>query len=155
MTLKKYFIFYVLAVFVLFSACDNGNKPSEQKKNGGHALSKEMISASSLDDKTNYAAMDPVPLPKDFPEDVYLYANAKPIKSFKSAKGFSVTLFTSDTVEKVVADYREHAKLSGWQDEKVLSLSTQAILKYRVGEHPMAVQVAQKRGGSLITVSTQ
>lgn len=112
-------------------------------------------SAAALEDSINYAALEPVDLPQDFPGEIHLYANAKNIKSFKSDKGFSVTLFTPDSLEKVVADYRQYAELAQWRDEKVLELSDKTVLKYNVDERPVAVQVVEKNSGCLITISTK
>lgn len=153
--MKKYTIILLIIFFILILSCPDDNQAAGAKGRNGSTLRTDSGMAPALEDNTDYAAMEAVKLPKDFPGDIHLYANARNIKSFKSDKGFSVTLFTPDTLEKVVADYREYAELAQWQDEKVLELSNKTVLKYKVDGRILAVQVAQKQGGCLITISTK
>ena len=53
-------------------------------------------------------------LPKDFPDDIAIYENAKVERSTESNSGTSVILQTSDSVGKVTSFYNDNLKSNGW-----------------------------------------
>jgi hypothetical protein len=146
-------LFIVLATLLI--ACPNQSGVGGGKTSGTRDSKEDSSAALVIPDSLDYADMKPVPLPKGFPQDVYLYANAKPIAGFISARGFAATLFTNDDLDTVVIAYRQRAELEQWQALKVLTLSAQAVIKYKRGSLAVTVRVNRKAGGSLITVSVQ
>jgi len=146
----------LLIMCVIFSvACSNQRRANGAANAGTGRSGEDSATAPVVPDNLDYADLKPVPLPKGFPDKVYLYAEAKTIAGFRSARGYAVTLFTKDGLDTVVATYRQRAELEQWRAFKVLSLLTQAVINYKSGSVDVSVRIARKVAGSLITVSVQ
>ncbi|MEJ2665442.1 MAG: hypothetical protein P8107_15615 [Spirochaetia bacterium] len=146
-------ILLIITAFIVACPGGKGNGPAKKSEGAMTAAHPDPLSASK--EKLNYASMDPVPLPRDFPEGVYLYAGAKTIAGFHTAENYAVTLYTPDDIKTIVASYKERAKLEQWKELKVLTLSDQTVIKYKAGDHAVTVRVTREAAGSLIALTVR
>ena len=95
-------------------------------------------------------------LPSNFPDDVPLYGNAKPLSSMAApAHGTVVNLRTADTPEQVFAWYREHYAQQGWEIEQQIEERGRSMVLARKGNRVSSVVIMGVPGATqaLLTVA--
>ncbi len=95
-------------------------------------------------------------LPSDFPDDVPLYGNAKPLASMSApAHGTVVNLRTADTPEQVFAWYQAHYAQQGWEIEQQLAERGRSTISARKGNRVSSVVIMGVPGATqaLLTVA--
>jgi len=66
-------------------------------------------------EEVHFAGGKPVALPAEFPADVAIYPGATVVMTVTGEKEMSITLNTTDSVEKVEAFYKKKLKEDGWK----------------------------------------
>jgi len=95
-------------------------------------------------------------LPTDFPDDVPLYGNARPLSSMAAPnRGTVVNLRSSDTPEQMFAWYQEHYAAQGWQIEHAKEEHARSTLVARKGNRVSSVVILGVPGATqaLLTVA--
>ncbi len=95
-------------------------------------------------------------LPSNFPDDVPLYGNAKPLSSMAApAHGTVVNLRTADTPEQVFAWYRDHYAQQGWEIEQQIEDRGRSTILARKGNRVSSVVIMGVPGATqaLLTVA--
>jgi hypothetical protein len=95
-------------------------------------------------------------LPTDFPDDVPLYGNAKPLSSMAAPNhGTVVNLRTSDPPERMFAWYQEQYAAQGWEIELAREEHARSTLVARKGNRISSVVILGVPGATqaLVTVA--
>jgi hypothetical protein len=95
-------------------------------------------------------------LPSDFPEDVPVYGDARPLSSMASPEhGTVVNLRSADPPEKVFAWYRDHYGQQGWTVEHAEEARGRSTLVVRKGNRVSSVVIQAVPGATqtLLTVT--
>jgi hypothetical protein len=95
-------------------------------------------------------------LPRDFPDDVPVYANARPLSSMQSpTHGMVVNLRSPDTPAQVFAWYQENYAAQGWEVEQAREEHARSILVVRKGNRISSVVVMGVPGATQALVSVE
>ncbi|HSJ99518.1 MAG TPA: hypothetical protein VLC53_20745 [Myxococcota bacterium] len=93
-------------------------------------------------------------LPSDFPDDVPLYANARPLASMASpSHGTVVNLRSADTPAQVFAWYQEHYAAQGWEIEQAREEHARSTLVARKGNRVSSVVIMGVPGATQALLS--
>jgi hypothetical protein len=93
-------------------------------------------------------------LPTDFPDDVPLYGNARPLSSMASpTHGTIVNLRSADTPAQVFAWYREHYAEQGWEIEQAREERARSTLVARKGNRVSSVVISGVPGATQALLS--
>jgi hypothetical protein len=95
-------------------------------------------------------------LPSDFPDDVPLYGNARPMSSLASREhGTVVNLRSSDPPAQVFAWYRDHYAQQGWEIEHASEAHARSTVVARKGNRVSSVVIQGVPGmtQALLTVT--
>jgi hypothetical protein len=88
-------------------------------------------------------------LPSDFPDDVPLYANARPLSSMASRDhGTVVNLRSADPPAAVYAWYREHYAAQGWEIEQAREDRARSTLVARKGNRVSSIVITSVPGAT-------
>lgn len=81
-------------------------------------------------------------LPTDFPDDVPLYGNARPLASMAApSHGMVVTLRSTDTPAQLFAWYQEHYQSQGWEIEHAKEERARSTLVARKGNRVSSIVI--------------
>lgn len=95
-------------------------------------------------------------LPSNFPEDVPLYGNARPLSSMAApAHGTVVNLRTADAPDRVFAWYQSHYAEQGWEIEQQLEERGRSTILARKGNRVSSIVITGVPGATqaLLTVA--
>ena len=70
-------------------------------------------------------------IPENFPEDVYIYKNAKVTAGMKVPNGFNVMLSTSDTASKIQSTYKKEMTSLGWQEAVSMNMGGMITCQFK------------------------
>jgi hypothetical protein len=134
------FFFCVFFSIVLITGCgeraeENAIEKKIEKATGAEAdvdLSKKGIKITGETDGGKYTVTtgEETEIPKDFPDDVFIYRPSKAIMATKIPEGYSIALTTRDNQSKVLGAYRQEMKAKGWSEETCMSMGPQSVLVY-------------------------
>jgi hypothetical protein len=93
-----------------------------------------------------------VALPDDFPKDVAIYPDAKPLASTSDKKHISVTLKTADPSEKVAAFYKDRLKADGWEIEQTMNMGAISMVHAAKGGRKATVSVNNDSDQTIVTI---
>jgi hypothetical protein len=97
-------------------------------------------------------------LPTDFPDDVPLYGNARPMASMAApGRGTIVNLRSSDPPADVFAWYQEHYQAQGWEIEHAKQEHARSTVVARKGNRVSSVVITAIPGATqaLLTVAEE
>jgi hypothetical protein len=80
-------------------------------------------------------------IPKDFPDDVFIYRPSKAIMAMKIPEGYSIALATRDDRSKVLSAYRQKMKAKGWSEETYMSMGPQSVLVYKKNDRAANISI--------------
>jgi hypothetical protein len=80
-------------------------------------------------------------IPKDFPNDVFIYRPSKAIMAMKIPEGYSIALTTRDNRSKVLSAYRQEMKAKGWSEETYISMGPQSVLVYEKNDRAANISI--------------
>ena len=80
-------------------------------------------------------------IPKDFPDDVFIYRPSKAVMAIKIPEGYSITLTTSDNRSKVLSSYREEMNAKGWSEETSIIMGPQSVLVYKKNDRVANISI--------------
>ena len=93
-------------------------------------------------------------LPTDFPDDVPLYGNARPLSSLSAPEhGAIVNLRSTDPAEQVFAWYREHYAQQGWTVEVAKQERARSMVVARKGNRVSSVVITAIPGATQAVLS--
>jgi len=92
-------------------------------------------------------------IPKNFPVDVLIYQPSKAVQAVEVTGGYSLSLTTSDGVEKVAASYKEQMVSKGWAEQVSMNLGGQTMLVYEKESRTASIAIMAMEGETHITVS--
>lgn len=96
------------------------------------------------------------PLPSNFPDDVPLYGNARPLSSMAApAHGIIVNLRTADAPQQVFTWYQAHYAQQGWELEQQIEERGRSTILARKGNRVSSVVIMGVPGATqaLLTVA--
>jgi len=111
------------------------------------------ITGATEGEKFSVTTGDATEIPKDFPDDVPLYQPAKAIGALEVPGGYSVTLTTGDTVDKVASTYKEQMTSHGWAEQASMNMGGQTVLVYGKEQRITNIAVMPVEGETTITVT--
>jgi hypothetical protein len=111
------------------------------------------ITGESEGGKYTVSTGEETELPKDFPEDIFIYRPSKTIMAMKMAEGYSIALTTGDDRSKVLSAYREEMKARGWSNETSMSMGTQSVLVYEKDDRAANINIVPSDKGVQINVT--
>jgi hypothetical protein len=96
-------------------------------------------------------------IPKDFPDDVFIYQPSKAVMAMELDEGYSIAMTTHDDRIKVVGAYRQEMKARGWTEETSMDMGAQSVLVYEKKGRTANVSVVPMEGALQInmTVTTE
>lgn len=145
------FLFCIFFSIVLATGC--GERAEEkaiekkiEKTTGAEAdvdLSKKgmKITGETEDGKYTLTTGGETEIPKNFPDDVFIYRPSKAIMAMKIPEGYSITLTTRDKQSKVLSAYRQEMKLKGWSEETSMSMGPQSVLVYKKNDRAANISI--------------
>ncbi|MBW1963621.1 MAG: hypothetical protein JRI40_00140 [Deltaproteobacteria bacterium] len=80
-------------------------------------------------------------IPKDFPDDVFIYRPSKAIMALKIPEGYSITLTTRDNRSKVLSIYRQEMNAKGWSEETSMIMGPQSVLVYEKNDRVANISI--------------
>ena len=80
-------------------------------------------------------------IPKDFPDDVFIYRPSKAVMAMKIPEGYSITLTTSDNRSKVLSTYRQEMNAKGWSEETSIIMGPQSVLVYEKNDRVANISI--------------
>jgi len=92
-------------------------------------------------------------IPKDFPNDVFIYRPSKVMTAMNMPEGRSLTLTTKDDGPKVVETYKQEMTAKGWSEQASMNLGAQSVLVYEKKERAANITIAPMDGETLVTVT--
>ena len=92
-------------------------------------------------------------IPKDFPDDVFIYRPSKAIMAMKIPEGYSIALTTRDNRSKVLSAYRQEMKAKGWSEETFMSMGTQSVLVYEKNDRAANISIVTSDNALQINVT--
>jgi hypothetical protein len=97
-----------------------------------------------------------VALPADFPADVPVYPQARPMTVATVNKETTVLLTTSDARQKVVAFYKDKMKENGWKSKSATDMPQVSMFEGEKAGRTMVVLISETSDGKIqITLSTK
>ncbi len=95
-----------------------------------------------------------VQIPSDFPADLPIYKNAKPLAVMKIEKeGHSVTLESVDSLDTVYSFYVDALQANGWTLEAQMDFGTQKMIAAKKGDQTAAVSLGSSDGKTQIVLT--
>jgi hypothetical protein len=89
------------------------------------------ITGETKDGKYTLTTGEETEIPKDFPDDVFIYQPSKITMAMKIPEGYSVTLTTGDKKSQVLSAHRKEMTAKGWSEEASMNMSQHSILTYK------------------------
>jgi hypothetical protein len=145
------FLFCLFFSIVLLTGC--GERAEEkamenkiEKATGAKAdvdLSKKGMKITGETDRGKYTVItgEETEIPKDFPDDVFIYRPSKAVMAMKIPEGYSITLTTSDNRSKVVSAYRQEMNAKGWSEETSMIMGPQSVLVYKKNDRVANISI--------------
>lgn len=84
-----------------------------------------------------------VTIPQEFPPDVFIYENARPVIAMVAGDNAMVTLDTEDASETVIEACKKGMLEQGWKEKAAINLPNGAILKYDKKERKVDVTISK------------
>ena len=145
------FFFCVFFSIVLVTGCgERAEEKAMEKKieeaTGAKAdvdLSKKgmKITGETEGGKYTVTTGEETEIPKDFPDDVFIYRPSKAIMAMKIPEGYSIALTTHDNRSKVLSAYRQEMKARGWSEETSMSMGPQSVLVYEKNDRAANISI--------------
>lgn len=121
---------------------------------GGKAdvdVNKGQISINAEDGQTKYSAGENVSLPDGFPEDIFIYDDAKikmAISNSSENGGFSVSYVTSSGESEVFSKYKEEMVKNGWKKDTETDMGANGkMLNFSKGKSNVLVVIGTDDSG--------
>ena len=159
----KRFYLGLCCFLLLLNGCGNSEEKAVEKKIEKETGAKTQVDLSDKGmkvtganegEKFSVTTGDATQIPKDFPEDVPLYQPAKAVGALEVTGGYSVTLTTSDPVDKVAASCKEQMVSQGWTEQASMNMGGQTVLVYgKEGGRVTNIAVMPVDGETTITVT--
>ncbi len=92
-------------------------------------------------------------LPADWPEDAPVYKGLQLTMSLKSGNSSSVQGTTSDSMDKVVAFYKDAAEKGGWTEASAMTQPQMTMLNYTKENRNLSVMVTEQDSVTALTLS--
>lgn len=157
--------FVIVALCLVLLAAGCGKEAQEAKleeeiekatgKDAEVDISKEgmKIEGETEEGKYEMTAGDEAKIPKDFPDDVFIYRPSEVTMSMKVPEGHSVTLVTKDDKDKVLEAYKKEMEGKGWSEEGSMHMNDTSMLTYKKGPRMATVNMAPTKGTVQIVIS--
>lgn len=145
------FLFCLFFSIVLLTGC--GERAEEkamenkiEKATGAKAdvdLSKKGMKITGETDRGTYTVNtgEETEIPKDFPDDVFIYRPSKAVMAMKLPEGYSLTLTTSDDRSKVLSTYRKEMNAKGWSEETSVIMGPQSMIGYKKNDRVANISI--------------
>ena len=158
---KFYFCLFCL-MFIAAGCGKTADEKAVEKKieaaTGGDAevdLSKKgmKVTGETAQGKYSLSTGESVQIPKDFPDDVFIYRPSKAIAAMKMAQGYSISLTTGKEVEEVTETYREEMEGKGWSEQTAMNMGAQMVLVYTKESRIANIAIAATGDATRITLT--
>jgi hypothetical protein len=129
-----------------------------EKETGAKAdvdLSRKGMKITGETDRGKYTLItgEETEIPKDFPDDVFIYRPSKAVMAMKVPDGYSITLTTSDNRSKILSTYREEMNAKGWSEETSMIMGPQSVLVYKKNDRVANISIITSDKALQITVT--
>ena len=127
-----------------------------EKEGGGKAdvnLHDGKIDIKTKDGEMSMTAGGGAKIPEDFPKDVLVVKNAKILAAIKVPDGFSLSMESKDSVEKLMDQYTAEMKAQGWTTETTMNMGEQMVTSFAKDKRKAAVMIAKGGEGSQLTIT--
>ncbi|MCK4605482.1 MAG: hypothetical protein KAU41_12470 [Deltaproteobacteria bacterium] len=157
------FLFCLFLSIVFLTGC--GERAEEkamekkiEKETGAKAdvdLSRKGMKITGETDRGKYTLItgEETEIPKDFPDDVFIYRPSKAVMAMKVPDGYSITLTTSDNRSKILSTYREEMNAKGWSEETSMIMGPQSVLVYKKNDRVANISIITSDKALQITVT--
>ena len=145
------FLFCLFFSIVLLAGC--GERAEEkaienkiEKATGAKAevdLSEKKMKITGETDRGTYTINtgEETEIPKDFPDDVFIYRPSKAVMAMKIPEGYSLTLTTDDDQSKVLSTYRKEMSAKGWSEETSVIMGPQSMIGYKKDDRAANISI--------------
>jgi len=145
------FLFCLFFSIVLLTGC--GERAEEkamenkiEKATGAKAdvdLSKKGMKITGETDRGTYTVTtgEKTEIPKDFPDDVFIYRPSEVIMAMKVPEGYSLTLTSNDDRSKILDIYKQKMNTKGWTEETSIIMGPQSTLVYKKNDRVANISV--------------
>ena len=111
------------------------------------------ITAETEEGKYTVTTGEETRIPKDFPDDVFIYQPSKAVMAMEIAEGYSIALSTRDERLKVVGAYKQEMKAKGWTEEASMDMGSQSVLVYEKKGRNANISIVPMEGALQINVT--
>lgn len=158
MTKKLVFLcLAMLAVPLIIGGC--GKSPEEkaiekfvEKKSGGKvSVDMSQGKVTVKEGNATITSGGNVKVPDAFPKDVPVYPDTEILSSVASSDIVHLTLISKDSIEKIVASYKEKMKQGGWKETGSFAIGGNTVtMAYEKDNRNATIAVSQDKGKSAI-----
>jgi len=100
------------------------------------------ISGKTEEGEFTVSTGNEVAIPKDFPEDIFIYHPSKTTMAMNVPEGYSLTLTTSDNKADVLSAYSREMTDKGWSQVTSMETGAGSMLVYEKGERSASISLA-------------
>ena len=144
-------VYFVIAITVVSCLALGGCKKAAEKmieskmaKDGVNAKvdsSNGKMTVQTQDGTTVIASGKDTKVPENFPKDIYLYEGATIIGSVSVPNGFSLSMETGDSADKVLGTIKSKMTGLGWKQEMNMNQGKTSIVSYKKGEWTTMINI--------------
>lgn len=148
--MTRFFFCVFFSIFLITGCGERAEEKAIEKKiekaTGAKAdvdLSKKgmKITGETEGGKYTVTTGEETEIPKDFPDDVFIYRPSKAIMAMKIPEGYSIALTTRDDRSKVLSACRQEMKAKGWSEETYMSMGPQSVLVYEKNDRAANISI--------------
>jgi hypothetical protein len=151
--MAKFYFYLICLIFIIAVGCgktaeEKAVEKQIEKATGGDAkvdISKKgmKIEGETAEGKYSVSTGESVKIPKDFPDDVFIFSPSKAIAAMKMAQGYSISLKTGKKVEEIAGTYKEEMESRGWSEQTSMKMGPQTMLVYKKESRIANITVAE------------
>lgn len=147
----------LILIFSLFAACSDEKTYSTADgettvKRRGNDI--EISAHDNEGNKVTGQAGKNVAIPEDFPSDLPIYSGATPLVAMKmEGQGHSLTLESTDPLDKVHAFYVDAVQANGWAIDAQMDWGGQKMIAAKKGNQTAAISLSNTDGKTQIVLT--
>ncbi len=154
----------MISCLILGGCKKAGEKAAEKAIEAGMAkegvkadvdVSEDKITIRNKDGKIEFSGGEGATVPKDFPNDVYIYEGATIKAALTVPGGCNLQMETGDSADKVLAAIKGKMTANGWSEVMNMNQGDHSVVQYKKGQRSTMVNVDVSGKNTLITLTTQ
>ncbi|MEB3226054.1 MAG: hypothetical protein VKJ86_09645 [Synechococcus sp.] len=115
--------------------------------------SKDTVDIKTDEGSLSVSSGENIPLPDTFPQDIYLYQDAKVNMAMDLPEGVSVSFTTKENPAAVKEKYKAEMAKNGWSQEMTMDVNGQSIFGFQKQERAAQIMIYADQGQTFIQIT--